>query len=66
MLYKHYKRASVFCAEALVLYYILCVYFVIPSCTATATATVAPTIGLLPTDFKRFYLYRIDTIYNYL
>lgn len=24
MLYKHYKRASVFCAEALVLYYILC------------------------------------------
>lgn len=62
MLYKHYKRASVFCAEALVLYYILCVYFVIPSCTATATATVAPTIRLLPNGFLRFKPFLFDTI----
>ena len=30
-------------------------YFVIPSCTATATATVAPTIGLLPEQDHEFY-----------
>ena len=42
------KRASTFCVKALMKYYILCFYLLMPSWTATATATVAPTIGLLP------------------
>ena len=32
------------------------IYFVNASCTATAQATLAPTMGLLPNKFERFEL----------
>lgn len=41
------KRAPTFCVKALLNHNILCFYLFMPSCTATATVTVAPTMELL-------------------
>lgn len=48
---------SYFVWKSSILNYILWFYFVIASCTATATATVAPTIGLLPSKSWHFGLF---------